>query len=175
MGSEWEESNSASEAIRQNIESVAKLEEDSIRNRTLPERIADAIGGFAGSLKFVVLHIAVYGFWIGVNIHAVQGIPQFDPFPFPLLNMSVSIEAIFLATFVLIKQNRMSRRADQRAHLDLQINLLAEREMTLVLQLLERIAKQLGVPHASEEIQDLAKQTSVEAVVTELLDKIPDQ
>jgi uncharacterized membrane protein len=86
----------------------------------------------------------------------------------------VSLEAIFLSTFVLMKQNRMSKRADQRAHLDLQINLLAEREMTLVLQILHRISTRLGVHMPGEEIEEFKEETSVEAVAQELLDKLPD-
>jgi uncharacterized membrane protein len=175
MTSGWEGHQNASSAIGRNIESVARLEEEFIRNRTLPERIADSIGGFSGSLKFVVLHVVVYGLWIAVNLNLFPGIPPFDRFPFQLLNMAVSVEAIFLATFVLIKQNRMSRRADQRAHLDLQINLLAEREMTLMLQMLQRIAARLGVSHASEHMEELAEETSVEKLASQLQDKLPEE
>src|SRR5579884_2151113 len=127
-------------AIRRNVQAVAKLEEDFNRDRTLPDRIADSVGGFAGSLTFVGLHLVFYSLWILINVGFIPFIPHFDPFPFMLLNVGVSLEAIFLSTFVLMKQNRMSRRADQRAHLDLQINLLAEREMTLMLQMLQRIS-----------------------------------
>jgi uncharacterized membrane protein len=81
----------------------------------------------------------LYGGWILVNSGLVPGLPRFDPFPFVLLAVASSVEAIFLSTFVLMKQNRMSGREDLRAHLDLQINLLSEREMTLVLQMLQRI------------------------------------
>jgi uncharacterized membrane protein len=91
-----------------------------------------------------------------------------------LLNVLVSLEAIFLATFVLIKQNRMSKRADQRAHLDLQINLLAEREMTLMLQMLQRICTRLGVRMQDQEIEDLAAETSVEALAQQLQEKLPE-
>jgi uncharacterized membrane protein len=87
----------------------------------------------------------------------------------------VSCEAIFLSTFVLMKQNRMSKREDLRAHLDLQINLLSEREMTLVLQLLQRISTRLGVRLSGEEIDELSEETSVEALATELRDILPEE
>ena len=122
-----------------------------------------------------MLHALVFGLWIGINLGWLHGIPKFDPFPFPLLGQTVSVEAIFLSTFVLMKQNRMSRREDLRAHLDLQINLLSEREMTMMLQILQRITARLGVPLSSRELEELSEITSVEAVVNELQDKLPDQ
>jgi uncharacterized membrane protein len=88
----------------------------------------------------------------------------FDPFPFPFLTMTVSLEAIFLTLFVLASQNRLGRQADKRAHLDLQIDLLAEREMTAVLQLLQDIASHLKVPETvtPEAIRDLVIETDVQ-------------
>lgn len=162
-------------AIRRNIDAVAKLEEDFNRNRTLAERVADMVGSFAGSLTFVAIHLVVYSLWILVNVGAVPLIPRFDPFPFLLLSVVVSLEAIFLSTFVLMKQNRMSRRADQRALLDLQINLLAEREMTIMLQILQRISTRLGVRFSGRDIEELSEDTSVEALARELKELMPDE
>ncbi len=164
-----------SRAIRENIEAIARMEEAFIRNRTLADRVADIIANFSGSLTFVFLHVALYALWILLNLGVVPGLKPFDPFPFLLLSMTVSLEAIFLSTFVLIKQNRMSRRADQRAHLDLQINLLAEREMTVVLQILQRISTRLGVPLKGRRIEELVQETSVEHLVSELQQKLPDE
>ena len=160
--------------MRRNVETVARLEEDFERNRTLGERIADVIGGFTGSLKFIVLHLVFYGLWIAANVGWIPLVPKFDPYPFMLLSMTVSVEAIFLSTFVLMKQNRMSQRADQRAHLDLQVNLLAEREMTLVLQMLQRISTRLGVRHPGDELEQLAEHTSVEALASEIREKLTE-
>jgi uncharacterized membrane protein len=132
----------------------------------------DTIGGFSGSIKFVFLHALVFAGWIGWNLFTAR---KFDPFPFMLLSLLVSLEAIFLSTFVLMKQNRMSRREDLRAHLDLQINLLSEREMTLVLQLLQRISTRLGVRLSTEEIEELTEETSVEALASELRAYLPEE
>jgi uncharacterized membrane protein len=162
-------------AIRRNIDAVVKLEESFQRDRTVADRIADTIAAFTGSLKFVALHAAIFGVWIVVNLGWVPGIPKFDPYPFMLLSAVVSLEAIFLSTFVLVKQNRMSRREDLRAHLDLQINLLAEREMTVVLQMLERISNRLGVEPTCEELGELAEETSVEAVAEQLQQNLPEE
>jgi len=155
--------------IRQNIETIAKLEAEFNRRRTRSDRVADGISDFSGTMTFVAIHAVLISTWILLNLRTVPGIKPWDPFPFMLLSAVLSIEAIFLSTFVLMKQSRMSRRADERAHLDLQINLLAEREMTLVLQMLQSITEGMGVAAPSrQEVRELAKETSVEAVANEL-------
>jgi uncharacterized membrane protein len=159
-------------AIRRNIEAVRKMEEEFANRRSLSDRIADTIGGFSGTPAFVAIHVAFFGGWILWN--STPGTRKFDPFPFLLLSVVVSIEAIFLSTFVLMKQNRMSKREDLRAHLDLQINLLSEREMTLVLQLLQRISTRLGVRLSTEEIEQLTEETSIEDLATQLRENLPE-
>jgi uncharacterized membrane protein len=168
-------SDQISTAIARNIEAIVKLEESFIKNRTTAERIADWIADFSGSLKFIAIHVAFYGLWILTNTVKPRWLPRFDPFPFLLLSVVVSLEAIFLSTFVLIKQNRMSKRSDQRAHLDLQINLLAEREMTLMLQMLQRISSRLGIHAPIKQIEEFVEETSVEAVAEELRAKLPEE
>ena len=163
------------DATRRNIEAVAKLEQDFLRRRSVTDRLADAIAWFSGSIWFVLVHAAGLVAWVVVNLGFVPGIRPFDPYPFMLLTMWMSTEAVLLSTFVLMKQNRMSRRADQRAHLDLQINLLAEREMTLVLQMLRRISIRLGIQLPDEQIRQLGEETSVEALASQLEQKLPEQ
>src|SRR5262245_49065249 len=164
---------SVGRAIQKNIETIARLEREFAGRRTLKERIADVISGFSGSLTFVIVHVVWFTLWILGNQGAVPGFPRFDRYPFELLTLIVSLEAIFLSTFVLIKQDRMSRRADQRAQLDLQIDLLAEREMTLVLQMLQRLSTRLGVRLSGQEIQELSEETSVEALASRLQEQMP--
>jgi uncharacterized membrane protein len=166
---------SNTKSISRNIEAVAKLEDEFIRNRTAPDRIADFIARFSGSPAFVLLHLVIFSLWILMNLRVVPGVRPFDPYPFMLLSMVVSLEAIFLSTFVLMAQNRMARRADQREHLDLQINLLAEREMTLVLQMLQRISTRLGVHHSTQEFEELSEETSIEDLAGELRARLPEE
>src|SRR5438270_7494432 len=123
--------------IQQNIETVAKLESRYLNERTLSERLADGVANFTGSMTFVLMHAGGFVAYILWNLGKVRGLTPFDPYPFMLLSLIVSLEAIFLSTFVLMKENRISQRADQRAHLDLQINMLSEKEMTVMLQLLQ--------------------------------------
>jgi len=158
--------------IVSNIEAIARLEEESNRARTFADRISDAIAGFAGTLSFVAVHIAVFALWVVWNLGWL-GLPRFDPYPFVFLTLLVSFEAVLMATFVLIKQNRMSARADERAHFDLQVNLLTERELTKALQLLDSMALRLGVD-SDAEIRELEKVTAVDKLAEEIRERLPD-
>src|SRR5579872_5083461 len=95
------------ETIEKNISTVAKLERECLENRSAIERMGDAIGGFAGSMGFVLLHVIWFTVWVIINANLVPVIPAFDPYPFVFLSMIVSLEAVLLTTFVLMKQNRM--------------------------------------------------------------------
>jgi uncharacterized membrane protein len=132
------------------------------------ERTADAITRFTGSMTFVFLHLAAFGFWIAANLHFVPGIPAWDE-SFVVLAMIASVEAIFLSTFVLISQNRMAAAADKRADLDLQISLLAEHELTKVATIISEIAKQMGLQTASDpEVEEIKRDVSPDAVLDEI-------
>jgi uncharacterized membrane protein len=149
-------------AVRRNIDAIVRMEAGYNQQRSLSDRLADKIGDFSGSMAFVLLHLGIYGTWILINLGVLPVAPRFDPFPFMLLSMVVGVEAIFLSTFVLMKQKRMSQRADDRAHL------LAEREMTLVLQMLEGISHKLGVTVGDKELRELAEETPLEAMAAEV-------
>jgi uncharacterized membrane protein len=135
---------------------------------TLEERVAGAITRFSGTMRFVYVHIVVYGFWILANLGVVPGVPKFDP-SFVILAMAASVEAIFLSTFILITQNRMSAAADKRAELDLQISLLAEHEVTKLAALLSAVADRLGVEtDVDAEVEELKEDVAPEAVLDEI-------
>ena len=127
-----------SAAIERYVRTIIRLRMKAARERTLQDRIADAITGFSGRMLFVYTHLVWFSMWLLLNA-GILGIPPFDPFPYGLLTMIVSLEAIFLSTFVLITQNRMSQQAEHRADLDLHIDLLTEYELTRVLQMLDAI------------------------------------
>ena len=90
------------------------------------DRAADRVTDFAGSLNFVYLHGVWFGIWILINVGLIGSALAFDKFPFGLLTMIVSLEAIFLSTFVMVSQNRQAARADIRSQLDFDTNLRAE-------------------------------------------------
>jgi uncharacterized membrane protein len=157
-----------SHVMERNIRTITRLRLDAVRARTLQDRLADAITTFSGSMPFVYLHIVWFSAWILVNTGRL-GLPPFDPFPYGLLTMMVSLEAIFLSTFVLISQNRLSDAADLRAEMDLQIGLLAEHEITRVLQMLDAIQDKLGIENdADSELADLEMETRPEDVLAEI-------
>lgn len=161
--------------VLDNIQAIIQLEEEQERGRTFSDRIADAIASFAGRVVFVLLHLLWFGFWTLINLGVLKLVPAFDPYPFQLLCMLVSLEGVLLSTFVLIKQNRMSNRADRRAHLDLQINLLTEKEVTKVIQLLERISAHLGVDEELDsETKELGRETAVGELARELHANLPE-
>jgi uncharacterized membrane protein len=157
-----------SHIIERNIRTITRLRLQTARERHVQDRLADAITSFSGSMLFVYLHILWFGTWLLVNT-GYMGIKPFDPFPYGLLTMIVSLEAIFLATFVLISQNRFSDAADRRAELDLQIGLLAEHEITRVLQMLDAIQDKLDIENdADSELADLEMETKPEDVLAEI-------
>src|SRR5947207_12435981 len=124
---------------------------------------------------FVYIHVAWFGLWLAVNL-GWTGLKPFDPYPFNLLTMIVSLEAILLATFVLISQNRLSEIADQRADLDLQINLLAEYEITRVLTMVDAIADHMGLEVGHDpEVDELKSDISPEIVIQEMEEKKNDR
>ena len=167
---------SAPHAAQENINAIARLESEFLERRTHSERAADAIAGFAGSVTFVVLHFVWFAVWITINTGHVPGIKPFDPYPFILLSLAVSCEGVLLSTFVLMKQNRMMLRADQRAHLDLQVNLLAEKEITKMLQMQRQVCEKLGCIEAAEEPEtvELSQITAVDDLAHQLEEKLPD-
>lgn len=166
-----------SEATQQNIRTIARLEREAMELRTLGERVGDAFTRVMGSLTFVVLHVLGFAAWFLINLGLIPGLKPFDPFPFGILTLIVSAEGVLLAIFVLVTQNRMSRLSNQRAHLNLQISLLAEQETTKVLQRLQRIADRLGVDETArdEEVQRLSQATHLETLAEELKKSLPGE
>lgn len=133
------------EIVRKNTAAIAEMQRQVTEARTLGGRIADGITDFTGSMVFVYVHIVWFAVWILLNIGLIHipHVSEFDKFPFSLLTMIVSLEAIFLSTFVLISQNRLACASEKRAELDLQVNLLAEQKATKVLEMLDQITKEL--------------------------------
>jgi uncharacterized membrane protein len=136
---------SQNEIIRKNIAAISEMQRKDVATRKPQERISDSITHFSGSTIFVYIHVVWFSLWVLLNVNLIRlpYISEFDPFPFGLLTMIVSLEAIFLSTFVLISQNRMSALSEKRAELDLQVNMLAEQKAAKSLELLEHIAQQL--------------------------------
>jgi len=157
-----------SKVIERNIRTIIHLRTKAAHERSLQGRIADTITSFSGRMIFAYVHIIWFALWILLNTGRL-GVRVFDPFPYGLLTMVVSLEAIFLSTFVLISQNRLGEETERRADLDLHIGLLTEHELTRVLQMLDVIQDKLGiVDHENSDLADLEMETKPEDVLAEI-------
>jgi uncharacterized membrane protein len=167
----------ALDPTKNNVEAIARLESEALLSRSLGERVSDAVVKFIGTASFVAVHLAWFGVWVVVNFGWIPTVPVFDPFPFGILTLIVSAEGVLLAIFILVSQNRMTRQADRRAHLDLQVNMLAEQELTLMLQMQEQLCHRLGVDVRAErqEAQHLMEHTNVEDIVQSIEEKLPSE
>src|ERR671931_663744 len=164
-----EENPELAQVVYRNIRALLGLRQRAEQRKRTQDRIADAITAFTGSLPFVYLHALLFGGWIVLNLGWIPGVRPFDPFPFVMLAMLASVEAIFLATFVLISQNRMQALADRRADLDLQINLLAEHEVTRLIRLVKRMAQRMGIDESdSPDLPELERDVQPEKVLDEM-------
>jgi len=150
------------EHIATTVEEVVRLENRDQSAMGFSDQIASKITAFSGSMLYVWLHVAWFSIWILVNVSVIIFEP-FDSYPFGLLTMIVSLEAIFLSTFVLITQNRQAIAADRRAKVDLQVNMIAEREITKLIEMVKVIHDHLGMDTPQDqELEEMKEHTHVE-------------
>jgi uncharacterized membrane protein len=167
-GVSHETSPGLAQVVDRNIQALLEHRRDQQGHRSREERIADAITRFTGSMRFVYIHLVLFGGWIFINLGLIRGIPRFDP-SFVILAMVASVEAIFLSTFVLISQNRMAALADRRAELDLQISLLAEHEITRLITLVTAMAERMELEAAQNpELAELSQDVAPEKVIEKM-------
>lgn len=152
-----------------NISALLKRQSRDEQQLSLQDKAANAITAFAGSMVFVYLHIGIFGLWILINIGWLPLLAPWDE-SLVVLAMVASVEAIFISTFVLISQNRMSQEDSRRADLNLQISLLAEHETTRILTIVSAIADKLDVETTvcAEELDALKQSVNPDAVLDEL-------
>jgi uncharacterized membrane protein len=160
---------------QRNIDSVMRLEAHATQRRTITELFADSVTAAAGSAPFIILHALWFGAWIIVNHGLIPGVKAFDPFPYSFLTLVVSLEAIFLTLLVLMSQKRMMRDADKRAHLDLQVNMLAEQESTETLRLVQAISKHLCVEEKAAPVQKPQEPRTEELAETTHVDQLAEK
>jgi uncharacterized membrane protein len=162
------------EPVAQNIVAIRQWRERRRSSQSTSDKLASAISRFAGSMPFVYIHILLFGGWIAANLGWIPGAPQWDP-SLVMLAMVASVEAIFLSAFVLINQNQMTAEAEQRAELDLQVSLLAERETTRILTLVQAIASQMGVEAGQGgDLDELRRDTDPDAILDAVSESRPE-
>jgi uncharacterized membrane protein len=160
-----------------NIDAVAKLEHDAMGRRTATERLSDIITKFVGNIGFLLAQLLLISCWALANLHVIRALKPFDPFPFGVLALVVSTEGVFLTIFVLISQNRMARQSERRSHLDLQVGMLSEQELTTILKMLQKLCQHMGVnvDSSTQDVQSFSKTTNVHELASELKDKLPKE
>ena len=157
---------SIEQLTRGNIEAILQLERERQARRPWAYRAAASIAGFCGTAPVLWLHALFFIVWLSFNTTALA----FDPYPFTFLTMVVSLEAIFLSFFIMIGQNIASRENERRHQLDLQINLLNEREMTAMLRLMGTIATKLDISEADQaEARTFAHNTDPLALLDQIV------
>lgn len=164
----------APQAAQRNISKIADLQSEFDERRSAVDRIVADVADWTGSVSFILLHLAWFACWILINGTSLLPFKKFDPFPFVLLSVAVSCEAVLLSTVVLMKQNWMSARDEHREQLQLQISLLSEQEVTKVLFLQRLICRRLGIEEADKDpdVIDLSQETVVEHLASELSDSL---
>jgi uncharacterized membrane protein len=156
--------------VQEHIDTIAKHEQEFLERRSRAERLGDLTAAIVGNLGFVAAHVCLFVLWVLVNTLQVPRIPHFDPVPFSLLGTIVAIEAILLASLILMRQARLARRADEREHLMLQILLLTEKEVTAMISMNQQIAIKVGLRDMenSKEIEQLGRNTSIDEVARDI-------
>jgi uncharacterized membrane protein len=161
---------SAEDLTEQNVRAIVELERTARASRSASQRIAASVAAFCGTMRFVWIHVAWFAAWVAFN--SWPGLHHLDPYPFTFLTMVVSLEAIFLSTFVLISQNEETRLSERRNTLDLQINLLAEQENTKMLRMLDKIAQRLGVAPEEDPTLGVLERATRPDQLAEQIDRI---
>lgn len=158
---------SVARVVERNIRRIAQLRKIAEDSRTPQDKFADSITNFTGSMGFVYVHAGFFLFWIVLNLG--EGRHAIDPYPFNFLTMAVSLEAIFLSTFLLVSQNRMQATNDDRDDLDLQVDLLAEYEITRSLRLIRAMAEKMGIEEAEDpELEELGQAIKPQSILNEI-------
>ena len=157
------------ELTAQNVAAIQQLESAALSHAGLMDALADRIAHFAGSALFLAMHVVWFAVWIVINVS--PGIGHFDPFPFTFLTLVVSLEAIFLSSFILISQKRAALVSERRNQLDLQINLLTEQENTRMLKVLGAIAAKLGVSVSDDPSTEVLEQATRPDKLVEQIDR----
>ena len=142
------------------------------KHRSALERVVDRLNQFASSTPFLVAHATWFGVWIAWNT-GLLGLKRFDPYPFGLLTMVVSLEAIFLSIFVLMAQQRESAIAELREELGLQVSLRVEQEVTKTLQLVAGLYTRMGHRVSDDpELHHMLQPLDVRGIERDLLEQI---
>lgn len=152
----------------ENIRTMLDIEREHEEEPSASDHLASYVTAFSGSMLFVWIHVAWFALWVVLNEVLLSD--PFDEFPFGVLTMVVSLEAIFLSTFVLITQNRQAAIEERRSQMDLQVNLMAEQEVTKLMEMVAELHEHAGLSgrHDDPEVQQMARPTDVRKMAKDL-------
>src|SRR3990167_145810 len=165
-------SSTSTQATERRRQFFKSFEAKSLRSRSLLTQISDDLTEICGSTPFLIFHVILFAAWIILNIEIVPGTIPFDPFPFGLLTMVVSLEAIFLAIFILVSQNRSSLVNTLREEVHLRVNLIAEEEITKILEVLADVRKEVGIKKSDPELEEMLQRTDTGYIERSILHQI---
>ncbi len=151
---------------------IQNFEASQLKNRSLIIFIVDWLTSYFGSIGFFLFNIIFFVLWLAINTKYLPIIPVFDPFPFIFLTMAVSLEAIFLSVIVLMSQNKQSQISSLREELDMQVNLIAEREITMTLKVLKKLAQKFDLNIDDKEFEHMTEETDIPYIQRELQTQI---
>lgn len=169
---ESEQKNHHVQATERRRQFFKSFEAKSLRSRSLLTQLSDDLTEICGSTPFLIFHIILFSGWITLNTGLIPGTVAFDPFPFGLLTMVVSLEAIFLSIFILVSQNRSSYVNTLREEVHLRVNLIAEEEITKVLEVLADVREQVGIKKPDTELEAMLKRTDAGYIEQSILNQI---
>ncbi len=148
------------------------FEAKSLRTRSLLTQVSDKLTEICGSTTFLVLHIVWFAVWLLINTGNIPAITPFDPYPFGFLTLVVSLEAIFLALFILVSQNRQAYISTIRDEVHMGVSLIMEEELTKTLGVLAEIRKEIGIKKEDVELTRMSQRIDtayLERTITEQL------
>lgn len=148
------------------------FEAKSLRSRSFLTRIADKLTNFCGSTYFLIFHVVFFAVWVSVNSGIIPGVSVYDPFPYGLLTMVVSLEAIFLAIFVLVSQNRSSYISTIRDEVHMRVNLIAEAEITKILEILAEMRKEMGIKTKDQELDKMLEHVDTNYLERSIIEQL---
>lgn len=148
------------------------FEAQALKNRSFFTQIADDLTSVFGSTTFLIINLIWFTVWVTLNLGAIPGIVPFDPFPFGLLTMIVSLEAIFLSVIILVSQNRSSYIDTIREELHLQVNLIAEEEITKTLKILAEMRTHMGIKEKDPELDEMIKRVNTSYIERSIIAQI---
>lgn len=154
---------------------IQSVEAHELRKRPFVIKVADYLTSLFGSFSFVLLNFIIFTFWILANHGQIPTVTPFDPFPYPLLAIIVSFEAIFLSIIVLMSQNRQSHVATIRSEIDMHINRIAEKEITKSLSILKKIAIKQGIKIEDDDLDEMTKNLEISYIERKLAEQLEEK